>query len=102
LKLTAKLGGGSHDPQTEAIRLVVRDDDDILDLTMPAGTLIHGKTTALGVIKLAKFRQSRSGKAKFVLETIPSNFDNADRSNHMVEVELRIGDFIVSPSPTGM
>lgn len=98
LKLTAKLGGGSHDPQTEAIRLVVRDDDDILDLTIPAGTLINGKVADLGVIKVAKFRQSRSGKAKFVLETMPSNFDNADRSDHMVEVELRIGDFVVSQS----
>ena len=96
LKLTAKLGAGRHDPQTEDIRLVVRDDDDILDLTIPAGTLINGKVKDLGVIKLAQFGQSSSGKATFMLKTIPSNFDNADRSDHMVEVELRIGDFVVS------
>jgi hypothetical protein len=99
LELTAKLGGGSHDPRTEDIRLVIRDDDDILDLTIPAGTLINGQATDLGVIKLAQFVQRRSGKpATFMLKTIPSNFDNADRSNHMVEVELRIGDFVVSQS----
>jgi uncharacterized protein DUF3604 len=98
LKLRATLGGGSHDPQTEDIRLVVRDDDDILDLIIPAGTLINGQVKDLGVIKLAKFVQSRSGKARFVLKTIPSNFANAGRSDHMVEVELRIGSFVVSQS----
>jgi hypothetical protein len=99
LKLRAKLGRGSHDPQTEDIRLVVRDDDDILDLTIPAGTLINGQVKDLGVIKLARFVQSRSsGRAIFVLKTIPSNFANADRSDHMVEVELRIGDFVVAQS----
>ncbi len=98
LKLAAKLGAGSHDPQTEDIRLVVRDDDDILDLSIPAGTFIDGKVKDLGVIKLAQFGQSSSGKTTFMLKTIPSNFDNADRSDHMVEVELRIGDFVVSQS----
>jgi hypothetical protein len=98
LKLTAKLGGGIHDPQTEDIRLVVRDDDDIADLTIPAGTLIKGKVRNLGVIKLATFRQNRSGEATFVLRTIPSDLANADRSDHMVEVELRIGGFVVSQS----
>ena len=97
LTLSAKLGGGSHAPQTEDIRLVVRDDDDILDLTIPAGALINGQVKDLGVIKLAGFGQS-SGEATFVLETIPIDLDKADRSNHMVEVELRIGDFVVSQS----
>jgi len=70
-----------------------------LDLTIPAGTLINGKVKDLGVIKLAQFVQRRSGKpAKFMPKTIPSNFDKADRSNHMVEVEPRIGDFVVSQS----
>jgi hypothetical protein len=97
LTLSAKLGSGSHDPQTEDIRLVVRDDDDILDLAIPAGTWIGGQVKDLGAIKLAEFGQNSSG-ATFMLETIPSNFDNADRSNHMVEVELRIGDFVLSQS----
>jgi hypothetical protein len=75
LRLRAKLGAGRHDPQTEDIRLMVRDDDDILDLTIPAGTLINGQVKDLGVIKLARFVQSRSlGRAIFVLRTIPSNF----------------------------
>jgi hypothetical protein len=54
----------------------------------------------LGVIKLAEFGQSSAGDT-FLLETIPSNFDSADRSDHMVEVELRIGGFIVSQSRSG-
>jgi hypothetical protein len=60
--------------------------------------LINGQVKDLGMIKFAKFGQRRAGRATFVLNTIPSNFDNADRSNHMVEVELRIGDFVVSQS----
>ena len=46
LKLRAKLGRGvPHDLATNDLRVIVRDDDDILDVTIPAGTLRHGKAT---------------------------------------------------------
>jgi hypothetical protein len=44
----------------------------------------------------AQCPDSLAGCDWLVLKTIPSNFDNADHSNHMVEVELRIGDSVVS------
>jgi hypothetical protein len=100
LKLTATLGGGVvHDLATQALRVVVSDDDTILDVTLPAGTLQGGTVKNFAGLKQVKFSQKGTGPAKLVLQTDAADFAAADRAEHMVDVAIHIGDtFVVSQS----
>jgi hypothetical protein len=100
LKLTAKLGAGvAHDLATQDLRVIVSDDDDILDVTIPAGTMQEGKVANFAGLELAVFEQEANGPATLVLQTAPSDLARADRVDHMVEVKIHIGDtFVVSQS----
>jgi Protein of unknown function (DUF3604) len=99
LKLRAKLGRGmTHDLATEALHVIVRDDDAILDATIPAGTLKHGNATNVAGLASVRFAQKRSGPAKLSLQTAPATLASADRVDHMVDVAIRIGSFVVQQS----
>jgi len=39
------------------------------------------------------FTQTGSGPATLTLETVPTDLSKADRLEHMVEVEVRIGEY---------
>jgi hypothetical protein len=99
LKLMARLGSGvSHDLGSQDLQVIVRDDDDILNVTIPAGTLQGGKVTNLPGIEFVRFTQKGTGPARIALETTPTNLSQADRVDHMVEVEIHIGSFVASQS----
>src|SRR5262245_4235449 len=99
LKLRARLGRGiTHDLASEDLHVIVRDDDAILDATIPAGTLQRGKATNVAGLASVRFAQKRSGPATLILQTAPANFASADRVDHMVDVEVRIGSFVVQQS----
>jgi hypothetical protein len=86
----------SHDLATEDLRVTVRDDDDILAVTIPAGTLKKGKVRKFAGLKRVKFTQNGTGPAMLALETVPMDLARADRVDHMVEVEIRIGPTFVT------
>jgi len=93
MKLTATLGpGAAYDPGTQELRVVVRDDDAILDLTIPAGTMRDGTPSNVAGLERATFAQEVNGSATLVLQTLPGDLGRADRVDHMVEVALHIGD----------
>jgi hypothetical protein len=99
LKLRAKLGRGlSHELATQDLHVIVRDDDDILNVTIPAGTLQHGNATHVGGLDFVRFTQTGSGPAKLILQTAPADLASADRTDHMVDIEVRIGTFVVQQS----
>ena len=100
LEFTARLGPGlRHDLATEDLRVVVRDDDDILDVAIPAGTLRGGRVANFAGLELATFTQHGTGPAKLFVRTLPMDLARADRVDHMVEVEVRIGPtFVTSQS----
>src|SRR5262249_49553841 len=99
LKLSAMLGPGvHHDPATKGLQVIVRDDDDILDVTIPAGTLRRGLVRDFAGLKVVKFRQQGTGPARLELKTAPTTLAAADRVDHMVDVEVRIGSFVVQQS----
>ncbi len=99
LKLTVKLGPGiAHDLATQDLRIIVRDDDDILDATIPAGTLHNGKGRNVAGLDLVRFSQKGTGPARLSLKSARSNLARADRSDHMVDTEIRMGSFVVEQS----
>jgi len=99
LKLRARLGRGmTHDLASEDLHVIVRDDDAILDATIPAGTLQRGKATNVAGLASVRFRQKGSGPVTLVLQTAPATLASADRVDHIVDVEIRIGSFVVQQS----
>lgn len=100
LKLTAQLGAGAvRDLTTQDLRVVVRDDDDIVDVTIPAGSMRGGRVENFAGLEHAEFEQEGSGVATLELQTVPGNLARADRVDHMVEVKIHIGEtFVVSQS----
>jgi len=92
LKLGTTLARGvAHDLATEDLEVAVRDNDEILHVTIPAGTFQNGKLKNYGGLKSAKFKQKTTGAAKLALQTAPTDLSSADRVDHMVEVAVRIG-----------
>ena len=83
--------GATHDLATEEVRVTVRDDDDIFDLSIPAGTLHNGIVRNLGNMRFVKFRQKGTGPAKLALRTGPMDLSHADPVDHMVEVVVKVG-----------
>ncbi len=93
MTLTAMLGpGAAYDPGTHELRVVVRDDDAILDLTIPAGTMRDGSLSNVAGLERATFTHAANGSSTLVLQTLPGDLGRADRVDHMVEVALHIGD----------
>jgi len=92
LKLKTTLAQGvAHDLSAEDLRVTVRDDDSILDVTIPAGTFQKGKVKNFAGLKIAKFKQKGTGPAKLIVQTLPTDLSRADRVDHMVEVAVQLG-----------
>jgi hypothetical protein len=107
LKLRARLGRlpAGFDLATQDLRLTVSDDDTVYDVTVPAGTLRrHGAsrfeyvdpTGSLGGLQRVSFRVRRNQEGLLRLATVRRNLASADRTDHMVEVELSVGTYRVS------
>jgi hypothetical protein len=93
MELTAALGpGAAHDLATHDLRVVVRDDDTILDVTVPAGTMRDGTLANAAGLERATFEQEANGAATLMVQTPLMDLARADRVDHMVEVAIHIGD----------
>jgi hypothetical protein len=84
------------DPATDETVVSLRDDDEILRATIPAGTLVRGGSTA----ELARATLTRRGGAAVLeIRTVAGDFGAADRVDHFVEVEVRFGTHVVQAIP---
>ena len=83
--------GTAHDIANEELRITVRDDDTIFDVTFPAGTFHNGRLRGFGNVKSARFIQEGAGPAKLILRTFPIDLADAERVDHMVELSVRVG-----------
>ncbi|MBU6281331.1 DUF3604 domain-containing protein [bacterium] len=99
LRLRMELGAmpPGFDPETQDVVVSLRDDDVILQETIPAGRLIPGGATT-GLARAALVRRS-DGRAVLEIETLPRDLRAADRVDHFVEVEVRFGAHPVSIVP---
>jgi len=74
----------------------VRDDDDILALTIPAGAFVaagRGRFAIrqpIGPVTKAALQLGKHG-ATLVVVTAPTDLSHADRNDHMVTVSLAAG-----------
>jgi hypothetical protein len=105
LSLGLDLGAMPADPATQALTIAVSDDDDILRVTIPAGTLqqvrpgrflLTDASGSLGGIRNIQLDQRRPGRVVFRLKTIPLALAAADRVDHFIEVSLRAGTSTVA------
>jgi hypothetical protein len=103
LRLVAKVGASTADwdPDTQDLSVALTDDDDIYRVTIPAGTLQRrgtlfryiDPTGSLNGLKRATVRTTGSGEIIVSLKTIPMDLSSADRSQHMVHVQIDIGSY---------
>jgi hypothetical protein len=104
LKLSAQIGAAApaFNPDTDPVTLTVRDDDDIYQVTIPAGTMtnkgggkyqLKDKTGALGGLKSVMLKVPPTGLRQLVVQTVPMDLPHADRVAHMVEIDLSIGSY---------
>jgi hypothetical protein len=86
----------------------VSDDDDILRVTIPAGTLrrvgsrrffLNDPTGALGGIRSLRLEERGPHRVSFRLKTVPLALAAADRVDHFVEVSLHAGSITVTATP---
>lgn len=99
LRLRLELGAmpPGFDPATQDVVVSLRDDDVILQETIPAGRLLAGGATA-GLARASLVRRP-DGRAVLEIETVPRDLAAADRVDHFVEVEVRFGSHPVSIVP---
>jgi len=104
LKLSAQIGAAApaFNPDTDPLTLTVHDDDDIYQVTIPAGTMtnkgggkyqLQDKTGALGGLKSVTLKVPATGLRQLAVQTVPMDLSHADRVDHMVEIDLRIGSY---------
>lgn len=97
LRLEVPLGGGlAHDLAVSDLTVAVRDDGVVYEVTLPAGTLRGGlyedESGRLAGVTRASLEQSGDGPAVLTLES-RGDLSGAERIDHMVDVEVRIGDY---------
>lgn len=94
LDLRVEFGAGiTFDVDLDDIHITVRDDDNILDALIPAGSLgANGKARRIGQLARVRLTQGEGGQARLRLRTRQIDLSSADRADHMVAVTLRIGD----------
>jgi hypothetical protein len=84
------------DPTKTDLTLRVSDDDDVLALTIPAGTLVRkgrGRfvlAKPLGSVATASLRLGKRG-AELRVATARTDLSRADREEHLVTVSLAAG-----------
>lgn len=98
LTLEVPLGAGvAHDLSSDALTVVIRDDDVIYEVTIPPGTVRNGMYEdaggSIGGVKKVTFTQDGTGPATLRLETVPLDLRRAERVEHMIEVQVRIGTY---------
>jgi hypothetical protein len=106
LKLAAVIGkpGPDFDVAANALTLTLRDDDDILNVTIPAGSFVaasNGTTFKLkdstgqlyGGIKTAVLKTSATKPTTLKLTTAKMNLGAAERDDHDVEWAVQIGAY---------
>ena len=106
LRLTIKAGAGiaDIDPNANDITVTVSDDDEIYRVTIPAGTLqadgnkfvYRDPSGSLGGLRRAALTFTSKGTSRLVLQTVPMDLSNADRTDHMVHVTVASGDYVVT------
>ncbi len=108
LKLKGKIRAlpASVDPDSQDLVVTLQDDDTILNVTIPAGTMksprtvpgrftYKDKTGSLGgIVKLSL--NTKSGALS--IKTAPMDLSTADRVAHMVEFTLTVGSYHASHS----
>jgi Protein of unknown function (DUF3604) len=110
LTLTMNLGAMpvGLDPTTQALTIALRDDDDIFNVTIPAGTLrqirpghfvLNDTTGSLGGIRSLRLGPSGPNRTILRLRTIPINLAAADQVDHFIEVSLTGGTAAVVATP---
>jgi hypothetical protein len=103
LRLFAKIGANATgwDPDNDDITVAVSDDDEIYRVTIPAGSFQQvGKvlrykdpTGSLNGLERASIRVKSNGETILAMRTAPIDLSNADRSEHMVHVQIDIGSY---------
>ncbi len=107
LDLTLRLGAmpAGFSPATQALTITLRDDDDIYQVTVPAGTLQESrprrfvwrdKTGSIGGIRNLRLQESGSGAALLRLRTVPLALAGADRVDHFAELLVQFGTTEIS------
>jgi hypothetical protein len=110
LTLNVTLGGmpPGLDPTTAPLTVAVSDDDDLLRVTIPAGTLHEVRpgrfvwndpTGSLGGIRTLRLEKRGPRRGVFRLRTVPGSLAAADRVDHFVEVSLHAGTATVTTTP---
>src|SRR5262249_41013900 len=92
------------DPSTQVVTIAVRDDDDVFQVTAPAGALRETrpgrfvwKSATSGVKAL---RVGRRGPGTILrLRTDPLDLSTADRVDHFMEISLRAGNTSITTTP---
>ena len=96
------------DPSTQALTIALRDDDDVFNVTIPAGTLeqvrpgrfvLNDPSGGLGGIRSLRLKQRGSGRAIFRLRSVSAGLEAADRVDHFMEVSLRSGNAVITATP---
>jgi hypothetical protein len=104
LKLSVQIGAAApaFNPDTDPLTVTLRDDDDIYQVTIPAGTMtnkgggkyeIKDKAGTLGGLKGVMLKVPPTGLRQLVVQTVPMDLSRADRVDHMVEIDLSIGSY---------
>jgi hypothetical protein len=105
LKILATVGrlDADFDISVNDLTLVLRDDDEIFNVTIPAGTFVpvgngskfkyKDKTGSLGGVRTALFKTSTKKANQLKINTIAMDLSAADQSNHKVEFEVSIGSY---------
>lgn len=94
------------DPSANDLGVSVRDDDTIYEVTIPAGTMqeqeegrrfvYRDPSGSLNALSEASLELTTNGRVVLRVKTAPTDLSNADRSDHMVQVEIESGQYRVS------
>ncbi len=110
LQLALRLGGlpTGLDLAAQDLTVSLRDDDDIYQVTIPAGTLEeitpgtllwNDSSGSLGGLRSVRLERRANGEAFFRLRTVPLALDAADRARHFVTLSLRTGPIEITTTP---
>ena len=104
LKLNATLGAipADFDPNQNDLTIRVSDDDEVYAVTIPAGTMRQSGSNgfvyrdpsgSLAGLDKATVKFTRGGQLRLRLRTVPMALAAMDRTDHMVDIEIRIGNY---------
>jgi len=110
LDLMLRLGALPADfsPHDDDLTLTLRDDGDIYQVTVPAGTMREvgtgrfvwrDRTGSLGGIRSLHLRRNPAGRGVLRLRTVPLSLAAADRVDHFIEIVVQAGSTEISALP---